>query len=108
MAIAAQGRRWRPLVCSTARDLEAAHIKAYRGPRHNRMDNGILLRRDLHALFDADLIGVTEGGTIYVAEQVGQDPTYTALHHTPFRRPRLRQNQPRPEWLADHLRGVLD
>lgn len=38
--------------------LQAAHIKPYRGAPTNRVDNGLLLRVDLHQLFDKDLIGI--------------------------------------------------
>jgi transposase-like protein len=41
-----------------AETLEAAHIRSYSSsPRHDR-NNGLLLRRDLHALFDRGLIAV--------------------------------------------------
>lgn len=38
--------------CPVPIALEAAHIDPYTGPESNRRSNGILLRRDLHALFD--------------------------------------------------------
>lgn len=41
--------------------LEAAHIVAYRGPVTNHPTNGLLLRADLHSLFDLGLIAFDEG-----------------------------------------------
>jgi hypothetical protein len=38
--------------------VEAAHIKPYRGTADNQPANGLLLRADLHTLFDLDLIGI--------------------------------------------------
>ena len=38
--------------------LEAAHIVPYLGPQSNHVSNGLLLRADIHTLFDLDLIGV--------------------------------------------------
>jgi hypothetical protein len=38
--------------------LEAAHIKPYRGKPDNHPANGLLLRADIHTLFDLDLIGI--------------------------------------------------
>ncbi|MEH2415738.1 HNH endonuclease [Nostoc sp.] len=38
--------------------LEAAHISPYRGVDDNHPDNGLLLRTDLHTLFDLDLLGI--------------------------------------------------
>jgi predicted restriction endonuclease len=38
--------------------LEAAHIMSYNGPKTNHPANGLLLRADLHVLFDLGLIAV--------------------------------------------------
>lgn len=38
--------------------LEAAHINPYRGEGDNHPDNGLLLRADIHTLFDLDLLGI--------------------------------------------------
>jgi hypothetical protein len=38
--------------------VEAAHIKPYRGAADTQPANGLLLRANLHTLFDLDLIGV--------------------------------------------------
>jgi putative restriction endonuclease len=44
--------------CEILHVLEAAHIRPYRGEPDNRSDNGLLLRADIHTLFDLDLIGI--------------------------------------------------
>jgi HNH endonuclease len=41
-----------PLTLSTLDILEAAHISPYRGEEDNHPENGLLLRADLHTLFD--------------------------------------------------------
>jgi HNH endonuclease len=38
--------------------LEAAHIRPYRGEKDNHPANGLLLRSDIHTLFDLDLLGI--------------------------------------------------
>lgn len=38
--------------------LEAAHIAAYRNDSHNHISNGLLLRSDIHTLFDLNLMAV--------------------------------------------------
>jgi hypothetical protein len=38
--------------------LEAAHIAPYRGDPDNSPQNGLLLRADIHTLFDLDLLGI--------------------------------------------------
>jgi hypothetical protein len=45
--------------------VEASHIKPYRGQPDNHPANGLLLRADLHTLFDLNLIGI-EPGTLTV------------------------------------------
>lgn len=44
--------------CAILDLLEAAHINAYRGNNDNHVDNGLLLRADVHTLFDLDLLGI--------------------------------------------------
>ncbi len=44
--------------CGLLDVLEAAHIKPYRGGNDHNPANGLLLRSDLHTLFDLDLIGI--------------------------------------------------
>jgi hypothetical protein len=45
--------------------VEPAYFKPYRGKPDNHPANGLLLRADLHTLFDLNLIGV-EPGTLIV------------------------------------------
>jgi putative restriction endonuclease len=51
--------------CDILDVLEAAHIRPYRGDLDNHVENGLLLRADLHTLFDLDLIGI-EPSTLIV------------------------------------------
>ncbi len=44
--------------CKLLDVVEAAHIKPYRGPDDNHPENGLLLRSDIHTLFDLNLIGI--------------------------------------------------
>ena len=44
--------------CTVLAVLEAAHIKPYRGEQDNHSENGLLLRSDIHTLFDLDLLGI--------------------------------------------------
>jgi hypothetical protein len=44
--------------CAFLDILEAAHVDPYSGPRANHPANGLLLRADLHTLFDLNLIGI--------------------------------------------------
>lgn len=54
--------------CSTKEVLEASHIIGYQGPKTNHPANGLLLRADLHTLFDRGLIGIdTKSMTVLVS-----------------------------------------
>ena len=44
--------------CRVVDVLEAAHISPYRGPEDHNSQNGLLLRSDIHTLFDLDLLGI--------------------------------------------------
>jgi hypothetical protein len=65
--------------------LEAAHIRSYSSsPRHD-VRNGLLLRRDLHALFDRGLITVDPSTwTVDVAPALRRYPEITGLQGRPL------------------------
>lgn len=44
--------------CKILDVIEAAHINPYRGDKDNHVTNGLLLRSDIHTLFDLNLIGI--------------------------------------------------
>lgn len=44
--------------CELMDVVEAAHIDPYRGKSDNHVDNGLLLRADLHTLFDLNLMSI--------------------------------------------------
>lgn len=54
----AYGARCAITGCDAPDALEAAHIQKYRGPATNHLANGLLLRADLHTLFDLGLISI--------------------------------------------------
>ena len=50
--------------------LEAAHIQDYLGPASNHIQNGLLLRADLHKLYDARYVTITRDYEFRVSERV--------------------------------------
>jgi hypothetical protein len=46
--------------CNAVDALEAAHISPYLGPKTNHVTNGLLLRADIHILFDRGLLSIDE------------------------------------------------
>jgi hypothetical protein len=66
--------------CQITEILEAAHIKPYRGENDNHPENGLLLRSDLHTLFDLDLMGIEpENLIIRFHPSVKKDKIYRDL-----------------------------
>ena len=47
--------------------LEAAHIQPYMGLPSNTMSNGLLLRSDIHTLFDLHLLGIDSEGRVVLS-----------------------------------------
>lgn len=73
--------------CTTGAVLEAAHISPYRGEHTNHVTNGLLLRADLHTLFDLGLVRIEPGTyTVIVANDL-DDPAYREFHGRRMRLP---------------------
>lgn len=87
--------------------LEAAHIKPYSSGGPHVPENGLLLRSDLHTLFDqgyitvdADQLKVVVSDRIREEFENGRD--YYQLHGRAIRLPRETSNLPSREYLAFH------
>lgn len=65
--------------CTTAAALQAAHIRLQKNSDANSPQNGLLLRADIHALFDALLITLSEDGTRVEVSAALTDPSYAFL-----------------------------
>lgn len=77
--IEAYGGRCAISGCNAEAALEACHIRPYKGPRTNTLSNGLLLRADLHTLFDQGLLAVdTKSMTIIIAPEL-EGTTYETL-----------------------------
>lgn len=71
--VAAYGGR-----CAVTREralptLDAAHIQPYLGPASNHVQNGLLLRADLHRLYDAGYLAVTPDLRLEVSRRLRDD-----------------------------------
>lgn len=87
------------------RALDAAHIIPFLGPHSNKTRNGLLLRGDLHTLFDDGLLTVQTGCTFKIEVHATLQPTvYGQLHGNPLRLPVRPQDCPDPEALDWHRR----
>jgi hypothetical protein len=89
--------------CNALAALEAAHILPYRGKNRTCVQNGLLLRADIHTLFDLGLIAV-ELSTIRVSQKLIKTE-YEKLDGRTLRRPRHSRATPSPDALAKHFAG---
>ena len=75
--------------CDAEAALEACHIRPYRGPQTNSLSNGLLLRSDLHTLFDLGLLAVdTASMTVVLAPEL-EGTTYGEFIGTPVSVPEV-------------------
>ena len=79
--------------CTEPEALEAAHIKSVRRQGKHSVGNGLLLRADIHTLFDRGLIVIDNEWTVRVHPEV-DDETYRNLDGT--RLTALESNPKRP------------
>jgi len=89
--------------------LEAAHIRPYRDGGSHEGPNGLLLRRDIHSLFDAGYVTVTPDLHFLVSRRIKEEfdngRHYYALHGCKIEPPRDAGKQPDPvalTWHNDH------
>ncbi|RIL03963.1 MAG: restriction endonuclease [Proteobacteria bacterium] len=90
--------------------LEAAHIRPYVDEGPHRVDNGILLRSDLHILFDRGYLTVTPGHRVEVSRRIHEEfdngREYHALHGQDLRLPHRQECHPSREFLSWHNDNV--
>lgn len=71
--------------CTLSAVLEAAHIYPYEGEHTNVVSNGLLLRADIHTLFDLGLIVIdSQSMTVQISVEL-QGTEYEALQGKPLR-----------------------
>jgi putative restriction endonuclease len=91
--------------------LDAAHIRPYAKEGTHKPDNGILLRSDLHTLFDRGYVTVTPDRRFEVSKHIKEDyengHDYYALHGREIFVPRKIVLQPAAENLAWHNEKVF-
>jgi putative restriction endonuclease len=68
--------------------LEAAHIKPFAQSGPNRVNNGLLLRSDLHILFDRGYMTITDSMNVEVSRRIKEEfengRDYYAMHGKPL------------------------
>jgi putative restriction endonuclease len=107
----AYGRRCAVTGERTLPVLDAAHIKPYSQHGEHRVENGLLLRKDLHALFDAGYVTVTPSLEFRVSRRIREEfengRDYYALEGASVRLPAPPSPPPSPEYLEWHGDAVF-
>ncbi|WP_415886599.1 HNH endonuclease [Neptuniibacter sp. QD37_6] len=79
--------------------LEAAHIQPYKGKHTNHVQNGILLRSDIHSLFDKDLLTIDpDSWSIHLHPSITESE-YSSLHGNKIKLPTEQTHYPSSEAL---------
>ncbi len=111
MATDAYGRR-----CAVTRErtlpaLDAAHIRPFVTGGAHTASNGLLLRRDIHSLFDAGYVTVTPTFDFEVSRSIREEfengRDYYALHGTRIEVPRRRAQRPDHDALTWHNENIF-
>lgn len=91
--------------------LEAAHIQPYAAGGRHSVRNGLLLRSDLHTLFDRGYVTVTPHAHLEVSRRIREEfengREYYALHGHELRLPQRPESQPAPVLLRWHNENVF-
>lgn len=92
--------------------LDAAHIRPYAAGGDHELSNGLLLRSDIHKLFDLGYVGVDPNDRkIIVSNRIREEfengRDYYALHGKPVIRPREEISIPTNENLSFHLNNIF-
>lgn len=103
--LAAYGGRCAVTGCDFEDALEAAHIQPYKGPQTHHGQNGILLRADLHTLFDRGLISVDPANWRVVVSPRLQGTHYGQLQGAVFAVPKKVRERPSAEALTAHMKA---
>jgi putative restriction endonuclease len=86
--------------------LEAAHIRPFALGGEHRADNGLLLRSDLHTLFDRGYVTVTPELRVEISARIREEfengRDYYALHGRAIRAPGRAEDRPAIEQLRWH------
>ncbi|MBM7494116.1 putative restriction endonuclease [Micromonospora luteifusca] len=90
--------------CDAEDALQAAHIEPYSG-RNNDVTNGLLLRADVHNLFDKGLMWIDDNYRIRTSSEL-VSRHYNDLDGKELRRPVSRADWPDKEKLYAHRAGA--
>ncbi|MGW8728203.1 HNH endonuclease [Streptomyces sp. NPDC055808] len=68
--------------------LEAAHIRPFAKTERHRVEEGLLLRADIHRLFDSGLLAISSSLLVHIAPSLRGHLVYSELEGSPLHVPR--------------------
>lgn len=106
--LAAYSERCAVTGCDLVETLEAAHISPHLGKHTDHVANGLLLRADIHTLFDQNLIAFDpdKGGVLMVSAVIAGTKFADRLKKLRLRSPKNPAHAPNAEALRDRLRNL--
>lgn len=93
--------------CGIVDILEAAHISPYNGPKTNHVSNGLLLRPDIHTLFDLGLIAIDPNNFTTITSHSLINTEYERLEGRKIAIPERPEDHPSKFALAYHREHVF-
>jgi len=88
--------------CDAMQALEAAHIQPFKGSNTNNVQNGLLLRSDIHTLFDLGLLSIDADHMVILLAHELRDTDYSKYRGSHVRVPADSLSQPSAEALRGH------
>lgn len=79
--------------CNVKEVLEAAHINGHAKETDYSTSNGLLLRADIHTLFDLNLVGVNASGNVFLSDKL-KGTEYWHLNGRPVSTPENESDRP--------------
>lgn len=95
--------------CAVTEVLQAAHIRPVKRFGTHSLRNGLLLRADLHNLFDRGLLTISKTYIVSIAKDVRSDPQYKKYHGKKLQvLPSSKNQRPDVKLLEQHQELHLD
>ena len=88
--------------CDAAEALEAAHISPYLGDASNHVQNGLLLRADIHSLFDLGLLAIDPSTRKVLLSEALEKSSYAEFIGKRLVRPEQPHDEPSEDALRQH------
>jgi putative restriction endonuclease len=85
--------------------LEAAHIISYKGDATDHLQNGLLLRSDIHTLFDLGLIAIDSAKMGVLVSPTLKKSLYGVFANRRLRLPEKKEHRPCVEALDIHRKN---